>query len=62
MASIGPGFYARIAPIISWSWNMAGRPAGDTWYEPRRTVHEPQADTRGSAEGAPLNAQSEGSQ
>jgi pyridoxamine 5'-phosphate oxidase family protein len=36
---VGPGWYARITPTISWSWNMAGEPAGDTWYEPRRTVH-----------------------
>jgi pyridoxamine 5'-phosphate oxidase family protein len=36
---VGPGWYARIAPTISWSWNMAGEAVGDTWYEPRRTVH-----------------------
>jgi pyridoxamine 5'-phosphate oxidase family protein len=36
---VGPGTYMRITPTISWSWNMAGEPAGDTWYEPRRTVH-----------------------
>lgn len=36
---VGPGFYLRILPTVSWSWNMAGAPAGDTWYEPRRTVH-----------------------
>lgn len=36
---VGPGLYMRITPAISWSWNMAGDPAGDTWYEPRRTVH-----------------------
>ncbi|WP_020670120.1 PPOX class F420-dependent oxidoreductase [Amycolatopsis nigrescens] len=35
----GPGLYLRITPTISWSWNMAGEPVGDTWYEPRRTVH-----------------------
>jgi len=29
----------RITPAISWSWNLAGEPAGKTWYEPRRTVH-----------------------
>jgi len=32
---LGPGFYLRITPTISWSWNMAGEPVGDTWYEPR---------------------------
>jgi pyridoxamine 5'-phosphate oxidase family protein len=36
---VGPGIYMRITPTISWSWNLAGEPAGDTWYEPRRTVH-----------------------
>ncbi|MFI5891868.1 PPOX class F420-dependent oxidoreductase [Actinoplanes sp. NPDC051513] len=36
---VGPGYYLRITPTISWSWNMAGEPAGSTWYEPRRTVH-----------------------
>ncbi|GIM89765.1 PPOX class F420-dependent oxidoreductase [Paractinoplanes toevensis] len=38
---VGPGFYLRVTPTISWSWNMAGEPAGDTWYEPRRAVHQP---------------------
>ena len=37
---VGPGVYMRITPTISWSWNMAGDPLGDTWYQPRRTVHE----------------------
>lgn len=36
---VGPGFFLRIAPSISWSWNMAGEPVGDTWYESRRTTH-----------------------
>jgi pyridoxamine 5'-phosphate oxidase family protein len=36
----GPGIYMRITPTVSWSWNMAGDPVGDTWYEPRRTVHQ----------------------
>lgn len=36
---VGPGLYARITPKISWSWNMAGEPVGETWYEPRRAVH-----------------------
>jgi pyridoxamine 5'-phosphate oxidase family protein len=36
---VGPGTYVRITPTISWSWNMAGKPAGDTWYEARRAVH-----------------------
>jgi pyridoxamine 5'-phosphate oxidase family protein len=37
---VGPGVYMRITPTISWSWNMAGDPVGDTWYEARRTVHQ----------------------
>jgi pyridoxamine 5'-phosphate oxidase family protein len=37
---VGRGLYMRITPTISWSWNMAGEPAGDTWNEPRRTIHE----------------------
>jgi pyridoxamine 5'-phosphate oxidase family protein len=41
---VGPGIYMRITPTISWSWNMAGEPAGTTWYEPRRTVHQPPAE------------------
>jgi pyridoxamine 5'-phosphate oxidase family protein len=41
---VGPGFYLRIAPTVSWSWNMAGEPAGDTWYEARRAVHQMPGD------------------
>lgn len=37
---VGPGLYMRITPTISWSWNMAGEPVGQTWYEARRTVHQ----------------------
>jgi pyridoxamine 5'-phosphate oxidase family protein len=36
---VGPGHYLRVTPTISWSWNLEGAPAGDTWYESRRTVH-----------------------
>jgi pyridoxamine 5'-phosphate oxidase family protein len=36
---VGPGLYLRITPTISWSWNLEGEPAGDTWYETHRTVH-----------------------
>jgi pyridoxamine 5'-phosphate oxidase family protein len=39
---VGPGFYLRITPSISWSWNMAGEPASGTWYEARRATHSPQ--------------------
>jgi pyridoxamine 5'-phosphate oxidase family protein len=38
---VGPGFYLRIVPTESWSWNMAGEPVGDTWYEPRHATHRP---------------------
>jgi pyridoxamine 5'-phosphate oxidase family protein len=37
---LGPGFYLRIIPTTSWSWNMAGEPVGDDWYPARRTIHE----------------------
>ena len=36
---VGPGWYARITPTVSWSWNLEGKPVGDTWYEARKTVH-----------------------
>jgi pyridoxamine 5'-phosphate oxidase family protein len=36
---IGAGSYVRITPTISWSWNLDGEPAGETWYETRRTEH-----------------------
>ena len=36
---IGPGIFLRIDPTTSWSWNMAGEPVGDTWYESRRASH-----------------------
>ena len=35
----GPGTYIAITPTVSWSWNMAGEPVGDSWYESRRAVH-----------------------
>ncbi|MEU3623454.1 pyridoxamine 5'-phosphate oxidase [Amycolatopsis coloradensis] len=36
---VGPGGYARVTPTVSWSWNMAGEPVGETWYASRRAVH-----------------------
>lgn len=36
---MGPGWYARITPRVSWSWNLAGEPAGEQWYGARRAVH-----------------------
>jgi pyridoxamine 5'-phosphate oxidase family protein len=38
---VGPGTFSRIVPTLSWSWNLAGEPVGDTWYEAQRTVHGP---------------------
>jgi pyridoxamine 5'-phosphate oxidase family protein len=38
---MGPGLYSRITPTVSWSWNLAGEPAGERWYDAKRTVHEP---------------------
>ena len=35
---VGPGTYMPIVPVVSWSWNMAGEPVGDEWYESRRQV------------------------
>lgn len=37
---VGPGWYVRLVPTESWSWNLAGEPAGDEWYPVRHTVHE----------------------
>ena len=36
---VGPGTYLRITPTVSWSWNLAGEPVGDTWYPSTKTVH-----------------------
>ena len=38
---VGPGLYSRISPTVSWSWNLAGEPAGERWYNAKRTVHNP---------------------
>lgn len=48
---VGPGFYMRITPTISWSWNMEGEPVGDTWYESRRAVHQVAGRSRRSGGG-----------
>ena len=37
---VGPGLYSRITPRVSWSWNLAGEPAGERWYDAKRTEHE----------------------
>jgi pyridoxamine 5'-phosphate oxidase family protein len=36
---VGPGFYVRITPTTSWSWNLEGEPAGEAWYPSRRVEH-----------------------
>ena len=36
---VGPGIFMKITPTVSWSWNMAGEPVGNTWYVARRAVH-----------------------
>ncbi|MEV4351642.1 PPOX class F420-dependent oxidoreductase [Actinoplanes sp. NPDC049596] len=36
----GPGYYLRITPTVSWSWNLAGEPAGEKWYDTPKTVHQ----------------------
>ena len=36
---VGTGLYSRIVPKVSWSWNLAGEPAGERWYAAPRTVH-----------------------
>jgi pyridoxamine 5'-phosphate oxidase family protein len=36
---LGPGYYIRITPTVSWSWNMAGEPAGEVWYPSRKAAH-----------------------
>ncbi|WP_240437602.1 PPOX class F420-dependent oxidoreductase [Sciscionella marina] len=36
---VGPGWYLRITPTVSWSWNLDGEPVGEDWYEARRAVH-----------------------
>ena len=43
----GPAMYMRITPVISWSWNLDGRPFGHDQADrsgPRRTVHQPGAE------------------
>lgn len=37
---LGHGFYVRISPTESWSWNLAGEPVGEQWYTAHRTVHQ----------------------
>ncbi len=36
---VGPGRYAYVRPMTSWTWNLAGEPAGDEWYATERRGH-----------------------
>lgn len=36
---IGPGWYVRITPTVSWNWNLQGLPAGEDWYPTHRNHH-----------------------
>lgn len=37
---MGPGWYVRITPVTSWSWNLSGEPLdGPGWYPMTRTEH-----------------------
>ena len=36
---VGPGWYIRVTPTVSWSWNLDGAPVGDEWYVATRTFH-----------------------
>jgi pyridoxamine 5'-phosphate oxidase family protein len=35
----GPGWYLRVVPTESWSWNLAGDPVGEQWYPATHRVH-----------------------
>jgi pyridoxamine 5'-phosphate oxidase family protein len=37
---VGPGWYVRVAPTVSWSWNMDAEPVGDDWYPATRRTHD----------------------
>lgn len=37
---IGPGWYIRVTPTVSWSWNLDGLPAGHEWYPVARRDHD----------------------
>lgn len=39
---IGPGWYLRITPTHSWTWNMQGEPVGEKWYPTSRRDHAPE--------------------
>ena len=41
---VGPGWFVRVRPTESWSWNLAGEPVGETWYPARHAVHPAAAE------------------
>ena len=45
--AVGPGQYIRIAPTVSWSWNLAGEPlimdGPHKLAPPRKATHQPPA-------------------
>jgi pyridoxamine 5'-phosphate oxidase family protein len=49
---VGPGFYIRVRPLSSWSWNMESQPVGDSWYPARGALHQ-RATGASSREGPP---------
>lgn len=38
---MGPGLFLRVTPTVSWAWNLAGEPVGESWYDTPRTDHAP---------------------
>ena len=49
---VGPGFYMRVRPLRSWSWNMESQPVGDSWYPARGAIHQ-RSTGESSREGPP---------
>lgn len=37
----GPGWYLRVVPTESWSWNLAGEPVAEEWYPATHRRHRP---------------------
>ena len=57
---VGPGFYIRVRPLRSWSWNMESQPVGDSWYPARGAIHQ-RATSESSREGPPPGTRAGGS-
>lgn len=41
---VGAGYFLRVTPTVSWTWNLAGEPLGENWYETTRTEHAPPSE------------------